>query len=232
MSNPLIMLVLQLVGAALVFVALAMLLGRAGHGGGSRRTAGSFATLAIGVGLTTMAWVMRDGPPDSVSVGNAGPEQFERMLTTNPTAAGSPRFEHVGVVVDSTPNDRGNATPSARHAYSSQLATVLANALVTAGLSANADAQAMPTSNWPGLPKPDYCAERDLLVTLRMPAVKLVDRDDYALWREPELEIRWCRTGKVQTQKFRVLERPGDTIPYAQAVETRLLAAVRVAPQP
>ncbi len=229
-SNPLIMLVLQLIGAALILVALTLLLGRTGEPTAPRRTVMPLLTLAVGTALSALAWGLRPAPPDAVLVGNDPTAPFGRLLASNPTAAGPARFGDVSVLVDSTPSDRDTASPSARHAYSTQLATLLANALVAVGLAARADAQAMPVADWPSAQVPDYCADRDLLVTVRMPALRLVERDDYALWREPEMVLRWCRTGRTQTQKFRVLERPGDPLPYAQALRSRLLAALRTAP--
>lgn len=223
MSTPLTMLVLPLIGAGLVLIALVVMLGRRSRGSGRRTTLVPVAAVLLGVGLTVASWMMRPlGPPP-------GDDAIEHLLDGPPTAAGKvePRFGHVRILVNSTPSDRGDASPSARHAYSSQLATLLANATAAAGLAGRVDAQA---TNQVTSDLTDFCRSVDLVVTLNMPAIRLPERKDYALWREPELELHWCGTGRVQTQKFRVLERPGDALPYEQAVRNRLLAALRTAP--
>ena len=92
------------------------------------------------------------------------------------------------------------------------------------------DAQAVPVAVWPDSEAQRLCQNNDLLVTIRMPAVKLPKRDDFALWREPSFELRWCDSGKVKADHLRVLERPGDNVPYEQAVRNHLLELLRTNP--
>lgn len=230
MSVSLLVLVLGLVGVGMVLTALVMTV--TGHSARQRGVAAWLTTpglLALGGALVVTAWLVPrlDGPT---------PEQdINRLLAQSPTAAGTapPRFQRIGVRVDGTPSDRAEATPSERHAYSAQLAAALADAVVAAGISGQADARALtPESEaWANGEGGRQCEQHDLLVTVHMPAVRLPDRDDYALWREPSFELTWCHSGTVQSERFKVLERPGDRVPYEQAVRNRLLSLLRRTPK-
>ena len=68
-------------------------------------------------------------------------------------------------------------------------------------------------------------------MTVRLPAVRLPDREDHALWREPSFELHWCKSGTEQSTQYRVLERAGDTVPYEQDVKTHLLSLLRRTPK-
>ena len=228
MNNPLLMLVLELIGAGMVLAALAMTLT-----GQSVRRRGGIASLAtpvlllLGGSLVAMGWLLPGGNP-------AAPEMtFNELLQQNPSAAGprgQPRFKQIRLLVNGTPSDNAEATPSEQNAYASELATRLADAIVSAGISEKVDAQAVTATAWPEAEIQRRCQDQDLLVSIRLPAVKLPEREDYALWREPSIEMRWCGSGAVQDHHFRVLERPGDHVPYEQAVRNRLLKLLRSKP--
>jgi len=228
MNNPLSMLVLELVGAGMVLAALAMTL--TGQPARRRGKAASLATpvlLLLGGTLMVTGWLLPGTYP-------AAPEMvFDQLLEHPPTAAGTPsqaHFKLIRILVNGTPSDNAEATPGQRHAYASELASRLANAVVSAGISEQVDAQAVTAVVFSDAETLRRCQDSDLLVTIHLPAVKLPKRDDYALWREPSLEIRWCSSGAVQQHHFRALERPGDRVPYEQAVRSQLLALLRTSP--
>lgn len=229
MHNPLLMLVVGLLGAALVLIALIMVF--TGRSARRRGMAGWLFTpglLTGGVALIAVAWVL---PRLQVAAPEA---EFNRLLGQAPAAAGPatpPRFTHIALLVDGTPSDRADASASERQAYSSKLATALGEAVVAAGISSRVDARALPAESWPGTETLRACHGQDLLVTIRLPAVRLPERDDYALWREPSFDLLWCQSGAVQSSQFRVLERPGDGVPYEQAVRSRLLSLLRRSPK-
>lgn len=229
MNNPLLVLVLGLAGAGVVLTAL--LTGLTGRSARRRGWAAWLTTpglLTLGGALIVGAWLLQRAATP--------PQDINRLLAQSPAAAGTrpaaPRFDNIGVWVDGTPSDRAKASPSERNTYSNRLATALAQAVVAAGISTKADGQALlPAQIWADGEAMQRCQGYDLLVTVRLPAVRLPNREDYALWREPNFELRWCRSGTVQSSQYRVLERPGDTVPYEQAVRDRLLSLLRRTPR-
>jgi hypothetical protein len=228
MNNPLLMLVLELIGAGMVLAALAMeLTGQSVRRRGRAASLASPVLLLLGGALVAAGWLLPGTHTETPELA------FNRLMEQAPTAAGTPaqpRFKHVRILVNGTPSDTAEATLSQQHAYASELASRLAAAVVSAGISEMADAQAVTTEPWPDAETQRHCQDQDLLITIRLPAVRLPERDDYALWREPSLEMRWCSSGTVQLYDFRVLERPGDNVPYEQAVRSRLLALLRTTP--
>lgn len=221
MDTTLGLLVLILLGAGLATTGLLLLFSRR-PAAMSRLAAPLLVLLGTALGFGTW-WLGAHQDTSTV-------EAFNRLMREAPSAAGqaqSPRFRHLAILVDGTPSDHDSAQASERQAYASELARHLAAAVRDAAISVQVDGQAMLIEDWPGMENPLQCRDRDLLVLIHVPAVRLKGRGEYALWREPEVELRWCGSGQRETYRFQVLERQGDALPYEQALRTRLLEVLR-----
>lgn len=228
MDKPLIMLTLELIGAGMIIAALAMLLtGQSARHRGPLVALATPALLVLGILLITFGLL---GPEEHQP---ADEQALNELLKQTPLAADTntaPRYHQISILVNATPSDDAKATPSERHSYASALASHLAESMVTAGISAKADAQAIPTEPWPESETQRRCQDQDLLVSIRLPAVRLPDSAEYALWREPNVALYWCAEKQRYNTQFRVLERAGDAVPYEQALRSHLLKLLQMNP--
>jgi hypothetical protein len=221
MNGTLGLLLLILLGAGLATTGLLLLLSRQPA---ARTPLAGLTLLLLGIGLGIGTWQLgeRHEPLPAADI--------NRLLQQAPSAAGpatGPRFRHLAILVTATPSDSNIAEASERQAYASELAGHLAVAVRDARIGTRVEGQAMPSEEWPGTENLRRCRDRDLLVLINMPAVRLQGRDEYALWREPEVELHWCGSGQRESYRFRVLERQGDSLPYEQALRSRLLELLR-----
>lgn len=222
MGNPLVMLILQLLGAGTVMVAVAMLLARIQEYQSLRAAALPAGVLALGAGMSLAAWLFRPDPTLQDDPQPLIAEMDTLLSDLPPTAGGMPRYDHIRVRVAGTPSDRDTATAEFRQAYARQLGALVANDLVAEGLASRADASTADPLN-------GGCDQK-LCVTVYIPAVPLAQGSGYARWREPLLELHGFEDGRVERRRFRVQARPGDVVPYEQALRERVLAEVRNLP--
>lgn len=228
MNSNLGLLIPILLGTGIATTGLLLLLS---WQGGGRRISTALAgagLVLLGSGLGLGAWLLGAQPAGHPA------DDFNRLLAHQPSAAGPPPragIHRLAVVVDGTPSDHDSASAEERHAYATALAARLAEAAEDAGLCRQAEGRAIIMDKGAGRAALPSCTRHDLLVMIRLPAVHLPNRDDYALWREPEFELLWCTSGQHSTHHYRVLERQGDTLPYEQALRSHLLELLRSARQ-
>ena len=191
--------------------------------------------LAIaGLALIGAGWLRRDEGATVEPAASAvlAPEQapagaVEYAETVDPAGYGF-------VLVRGTPSDDDTASEDDIRSYSERLGALVTQALAQPPLALRLEPKTVDAEQWKALHDDphrarEWCNQGDntgFVAVIGMDALRLEKGAGYATWREPEYIVVACATTQHASLHGRVDERPGDRIPYEQAIIDDLRAAL------